>query len=260
MPGHISGIEKMAKLKLVLDSVEGLDEPTRGMYVEKDGKFHLDVDGIEDTSGLKSALQKERKDRADLEKKVKRWEGLGKTDEEIAELIAKHDETSQTEAERKGEWDKLRLQMNEKHAKELAKKDETIGAMRKRLEAELVDARATAAIAAAKGVPDLLLPHVQRHVKVDENFNVVVVDAKGDPRVNGKGEPLSISDLVTEMKSTEIYGRAFEGSGQSGGGTQPGNGGGGNPQFKRRSDFKTEKERAAFVDEHGIETYTALPA
>jgi hypothetical protein len=75
----------MAKLKLVLDSIEGLDETTREMYVEKDGKFHLDVDGIEDTGGLKSALQKERKDRADLEKKVKRWEALGKTDEEIAD-------------------------------------------------------------------------------------------------------------------------------------------------------------------------------
>lgn len=250
----------MAKLKLVLDSLEGLDEPTRGMYVEKDGKFHLDVDGIEDTSGLKSALQKERKDRADLEKKVKRWEALGKTDEEIADLIAKHDETSQSEAERKGEWEKLRTQMNDKHAKELQKKDETIGAMRKRLEAELVDARATTAIAAAKGVPDLLLPHVQRHVKVDENFNVVVVDAKGDPRVNGKGEPLSIADLVTEMRSTEIYGRAFEGSGHSGSGMRPGGDGGGIPQNKRRSEFKTERERGDFIDQHGLEAYEALPA
>jgi hypothetical protein len=149
--------------------------------------------------------------------------------------------------------------MNDKHANDLKQKDETIGAMRKRLEAELVDAKAVAAIAAAKGVPELLLPHVQRHVKVSDDFTVQVVDAKGDPRVNGKGEPLSISDLVEEMKQTEIFGRAFEGSGQSGSGTRPGNNGGGSPQIKRRSELKTEKERAAFVDTFGIQAYNALP-
>ena len=121
-----------------------------------------------------------------------------------------------------------------------------------------MDKAAVAAIAAAKGVPELLPPHVQKHVKVDENYNVQVVDAKGDPRVNGKGEPLSISDLIAEMKATEVYGRAFEGSGQSGSGMRPTNGTGGTG-ITRRSEFKTEKDRAAFVDAHGIAAYNALP-
>jgi hypothetical protein len=248
-------------LKLTVDSLDGVDEALRPLYVEKDGKFSLAVDGIEDTSGLKNALAAERKRAADLEKQTKGWKTLGKTPEEIAELVEAAELKAQTEAERKGEWDKLRAQMNDKHALDLKAKDETIGQMKKRLEAELIDAKAVAAIAAAKGVPDLLLPHVQRHVKVDDDFNVQVVDAKGDPRVNGKGEPLSIADLIEEMKANEIFGRAFEGSGHSGSGTRPNSGGGGNPpgQVKRRSDLKTRADRAAFVDQYGHDAYFALP-
>jgi len=253
----------MPKLKLTVDTLDDVEEPSRALYVQDGDKFKLDVDGIEDTGGLRSALQSERKARADLEKKVKRWEGLGKSDEEIAEMLAAAAKADEDKAAKAGEWDKLRAQMNEKHAADLRTKDEAVGKMRTSLERYLVDAAATTAIAAEKGVPALLLPHVQKHVKVveqDGEFIAQVVDAKGDPRVNGKGEPLSIADLVSEMRQSEIYGRAFEGSGNSGGGTRPGNGGGGNPQYKRRSDFKTRDERVAFVEKHGEDAYFKLPA
>lgn len=246
-------------LKLTLDSLDAVDEPLRGLYEEADGKFKLRVEGVEDTSGLRSALEKERKAARELAKKVQRWEALGKSDEEIAELLRKAEDAETSEAERKGEWDKLRAQMNEKHEAALKAKDETVGAMRARLNAELVDAKAVAAIAAAKGVPELLLPHVQRHVRVDDEFNVQVVDAKGDPRVNGKGEPLTIAELVAEMRGSEVFGRAFEGSGHSGSGTPPGSGAGG-AGARKKSDFKTEKERADWTEKHGLEAYKALPA
>jgi hypothetical protein len=58
---------------------------------------------------------------------------------------------------------------------------------------------------------------------VEENgkYKPIVVDQKGDPRVNGKGEYLTISDLVGEMRQSEIFGRAFEGNGPGGSGTPP---------------------------------------
>jgi hypothetical protein len=248
-------------LKLTIDKLEDVDEAARPLYVAQGDKFILPVElpTPEDTSGLKSALAKERKLAGELEKQTKRWATLGKTPDEIEQMLEAQAQLEADKAAKAGEWDKLRAQMNDKHALDLRTKDETITAMRKRLEAELVDAKAVAAIAAAKGVPELLLPHVQRHVKVDEHFNVNVVDAKGDPRVNGKGEPLSIFDLIAEMKATEIYGRAFEGSGQSGSGTRPTNGTGGAGAISRRSDFKTERQRADYVDAHGVEAYNALP-
>lgn len=46
-------------MPLVIDKLEDVPEGARAAYVEKDGKFRLDVE-IEDTAGLKSALQKER--------------------------------------------------------------------------------------------------------------------------------------------------------------------------------------------------------
>ena len=256
----------MSALKLTVDSLDGLDDSIKGLYVEREGKFHLPVDGIEDTTGLKTALQKERKTAAELEKQTKAWKSFGKTPEEIQELLEAQELRAQTDAERKGEWDKLRAQMNEKHQTELRNKDETIGQMRKRLEAELVDAKATAAIASAKGVPDLLLPIVQRHVKVDDSFNVVVVDGKGDPRVNAKGEPLTISDLVSEMRASDIYGRAFDGSGQSGSGMPPSNGnGGGTIGRVTKADLAgntpaVRKARVDFINKHGLDAYNSLPA
>ena len=247
-------------LKYNVDSLEAVDEPLRALYEQDGDKFKLKVEGVEDTSGLKNALSAERKRAAELEKQTKTWKTLGRTPEEIAELVQAAEQKAQTEAERKGEWDKLRSQMNEKHALDLKQKDETIGQMRKRLQAELVDAKAVAAISSADGVSELLLPHVQRFTKVDDDFNVVVVDAKGDPRVNGKGEPLSIADLVVEMKANEIYGRAFKASGHSGSGTQPSNGSGGMPtDIKSRSDFKSSKERTDWVTKHGPDAYLKLP-
>ncbi|MCF5010507.1 hypothetical protein GIW66_29755, partial [Pseudomonas lactis] len=47
-------------LKFQLDSLEGVDESVQALYVEKDGKFVLGIEGLpqpEDVSGLKSKVQ-----------------------------------------------------------------------------------------------------------------------------------------------------------------------------------------------------------
>jgi hypothetical protein len=223
------------------------------------GKFSLAVDGIEDTTGLKKHC-KPNAGAPTTEKRSRAGSDPARRRRKSQELVEAQ-EARLTEAERKGEWDKLRTQMNDKHDLDLKGKDETIGSLKKRLETELIDKTAVSAIAAAKGSPDLLLPHVQRHVKVDDDFNVVVVNAKGEPRVNGKGEPLSIADLIEEMKTNETFGRAFEGSGHSGSGMRPNNGGGGTPpgNVKSKADLKDRTTRAAFVDAHGHDAYFALP-
>jgi hypothetical protein len=46
-------------LPVAVESLDAIPEAARAAYVEKDGAFVLDVE-LEDTSGLKSALQKER--------------------------------------------------------------------------------------------------------------------------------------------------------------------------------------------------------
>lgn len=43
-------------LKLELATLDGLDDAVKPLYTEKDGKFRLDVDGVEDVSGLKAKI------------------------------------------------------------------------------------------------------------------------------------------------------------------------------------------------------------
>ena len=213
------------KLKITADEYKAMAEGIRGLYEEKDGGYVLSVEGIEDTSGLKSALDKERKARSDYEKLAKAFQGLGKSPEEISELIKAHDDAEKGKLEQKGEWDKLKVQLLEGQKKALEVKDSEIQKMRTALESYLIDASATEAIAAAKGIPQLLLPHVKGAVKVVEEegkYHVRILGTDGSPRVNAKGEYLGIKDLVTEMKSNEIFGRAFEGSATTGGGAPSG--------------------------------------
>lgn len=72
-------------LELELDSLEGVAEGIKTLYVEKDGKYRLDVAGLDDSIAGKSALVKEREER----KKAKaEADELRKTlqDKELAEL------------------------------------------------------------------------------------------------------------------------------------------------------------------------------
>lgn len=235
-------------LKFEVETLDDIPEAHKSLYSEQGGKFRLSVDGLEDTSGLKSALAKERKAHEEKAKQAAKYQSLGKSPEEIEALLDAQAKTEEEKATKAGEWDKLRAQMNSKHETELKAKDSQVSGMKSALERHLIGAQATAAIAAAKGVPDLLLPHVQKHVRVvdtDGDYAVTVVDARGDPRVNGKGEPLTISDLVAEMKSSDIYGRAFDGSGQSGSGKVPANGGGGGSKGNMGG---TRQERLAAIN------------
>lgn len=76
-------------LQIQLDKAawEGLEEGFRGLYEEKDGAYRLAIEGLEDTSGLKSALEKERQAVKDAAKRLKTWEDLGLSPEEISERL-----------------------------------------------------------------------------------------------------------------------------------------------------------------------------
>lgn len=244
-------------LPFAVDSIDAIPETQRDLYKESNGKFVLDVDGYEDPTNLKSALAKERKAAADAAKQVKSWQDLGKTPDEILALI---DTASKAEAEKLtkgGEWDKLKEQITSQHKGELGKKDVEITTLRKRLESEMVDKTATSAIANAKGSTALLLPHVRASVRVIEeggDFSVRVVDVAGNPRVNSKGEFLSIADLVDEMRQSEVFGRAFEPSGTTGGGSHQSSGGGGGKKTMKQEaiDAMRPKDKAAFFASGGI--------
>jgi DNA-binding transcriptional MerR regulator len=129
-------------LKYELESLDDIDEGIRDLYTEKDGKFVLSVDGLpepEDNSGLKSALEKERELRKKHEKQIKQWERVGKTPDEISELIAAREESERKKAEEEGDFDKLLEQHRSKWEKEKSELIEELEATRSSERRAIID-------------------------------------------------------------------------------------------------------------------------
>ena len=239
-------------LKFTVDALDDIPEELREQYVEDNGKFRLALEGYEDPAGLKSALEKERKAAREASKQAKAWEAIGKTPDEISELLEAQRKAEEDKAKKEGNLEKIKEAMLKEHQTEVAKYKGAADKLRNQLDRHMVDAAATQAIAAAKGIPALLLPHVKAAVRVleeDGNFVTRVVDDAGNPRVNGKGDYLTIADLVSEMRNSDIFGRAFEGTGTTGGGasgSKP-NGTGGKSLTRAQFDALGWSERRQFM-------------
>jgi galactokinase len=237
-------------LPLTVDKIDIIPENQRGAYVEKNGKFVLDVE-IEDTSGLKAKIAEKI---AENKKLAERTKLLGeRTPEEIQadfDLAAK---AREQKAKDEGNFEELK----KLQAIELAKKDDAI----KATETEIYDlvARngAIEAITAAGGKVKKLLEPVLKHVRVVKEGDkrvAKVVDAKGNPRiVDGQGTEMTLAQLVETFKNDDDYAVDFAASGASGSGSRNGGGGGGgggmviipkdaSPQEYRR--LKAEAEKA----------------
>lgn len=172
-------------LPAYVDDLDALPEAVRAHYVQtEDGRWRLDAEGVEDVSGLKSALEKERAERKVLK----------------AELAAL------TGAEEPAEGDP-----EAEPAPEPAPDAETPPVDRAPvLEARLLEAEARAAIQAAHGVPELLLPVVVSRLSVSENGSIAATAEDGTT--------LSVAELVELLRADPVYGRAFDASGKGGSG------------------------------------------
>jgi hypothetical protein len=220
-------------LKLIVDTLDGMPEDVAKEYVEKEGKFHLDtisVDGlaVEDVSALKGALEKERKAARDLSAKVKSFEGL---DPEAARDALKRIEELGDDAEIQKKIEagmkSREAQLLKKHEQELKTASDRSGHLERQLKEILVDAAVTEALAAAGGRAKLLLPHVRTQVRMreteDGRFLAEVVDEDGNPRVgDGQGSPMTIPQLVEELKGSSDFQAAFDGTGNTGTGKEGG--------------------------------------
>jgi hypothetical protein len=218
------------------EAFDKLAEPLKAEYKKQaDGTFLLDVTpvsdfALENVKGLKSALSSERANREKLEGSLKAFEGLDAQKardaiKKLEELLAKGGGDDKT----KEQIEAIKKQLSEKHSAEISKKDEMLGLMTKQLEKLLIESAAVKAIAENKGVVELLLPHVRSFTRMKKleagDYVAEVVDANGNVRITNKAgstDPMSITELVSEMKGNKIYAPAFQGSGAGGSGAQGG--------------------------------------
>jgi hypothetical protein len=261
-------------LKATYDKVDEIPEAIREDFEEREGKFHLKgfvpAEKVEDVSGLKSALGKERDN---ARKAAKELQTLRETigddfDPELYKTLkTEKEENERRKAEEKGQWDKLRGQITEQHAKELdkrkAREDHLIGV----LSGERIDKEAALVCGELKGNATLLMPHIRAKTKLVEEegtFSVRILDEAGNPRVNAEGKFLTIRDLVSEMQGQDVYAGAFAGTGKSGGGSSgndggKGGGGGGMPPAGLKRSAMSVSDKAKFIKEHGNTEYMKLP-
>lgn len=253
-------------LKAIIDALDGLPDGVKEHYTARDdGKFALTVDpvdgfALEDVSGLKTALGKERTQREKLEKDVIKFKDLDpdKARAALTELdeLKKIDPASEADKIANTKFEAAKTQLLAKHQSEMGSLSERNTFLESQIGALLIDSAATAALAEAKGSVELLLPHVRAHTRVKETdgkFTVEVIDKDGNAKIaDAKGTAMDIKGLVAEMRQSDTFGRAFEASGNSGSGKQPGNGGGGGQQKGSFGGTREEREAAIAAKYPGL--------
>ena len=223
-----------------VDSIDKVPEQFRSLYGEGEGGFVLqdNVKGVATAiDGLNKSLKASRRDADEAKRNRPDVSGFA----QVGQLLGiEGDDATNAEALRAGvekliseskdgkvNWDKMKRDLEGGFNTKLSAKDAEIQGMSRSLEKYLVTSAAVQAIAAHKGVPDLLLPHIQAKTKVvkdGEDYVVRVVDESGDPRGNTSGGFMTVEDLVKELKGHTTFGRAFESDAPNGGGKPPGSG------------------------------------
>lgn len=170
--------------------------------------------------GLKTNQQEAIKEAKKAKEALKGYDGVDP--EEFKRLKKAAEEAEEKRAKGEGDWKALEDQLKQRHAQEMEKATAESKRLRSSLESHLIDAEAVRALAEHSDSPSLLLPHVRGRMKVieqDGEFFARVVDEKGNVRIgNAQGAPMSLSELIEEMKQDKTYAPAFRGTGSSGGG------------------------------------------
>lgn len=248
--------------------VESLDDVPEGLhdfYEERDGTYRLSVEGVEfpdEVKGLKTALERERESRTKAEKRARELAEKipeGFDPERWERLTTEEQEREQRKAEEKGEWEKLRAQLQEKHSERENELKGRLESLQVQLDDTIVDSQLLQAAAEHEAYAKLLPEHARKHIEVQEVDGrrvAVVVDGSGERMLDDDGNDMTIAGLVAWMSEQEEYWPLFKGKGVAGGGAA-GRNGAGRAHRKSLKDM-SEKERMDLIDEMEPEEYAKL--
>ncbi len=251
-------------LAAIVDSVDALPEAIRGEYTKAaDGRFHLNLEGgdaLPFVAGLRTALNSERTLRETHERSSKAWAKLGKTPDEIAEMLREQEEATANGLKKKGDFDGILKQHTDKWAAReaalLGERDTANSAAR----TAIVDASVTGALSKSKATAaglELLGERLGKRVQLEfVNGKPVhkIMQADGTTPMAGSGSDglATYDDLVQE--AVKSWPELFEATGAGGGGTPPKGGAGGTGKTIARSDFAklSPAEQVAKIKTHSV--------
>lgn len=245
--------------------LEQVPEALRPLYIETENdagetvhRFNIDVASKKLTDFDKTVGQRQeaRKALADVTASLG-----GKKPEQImerlAELEAAEKERSKATATKKGDFDKLKKELESEHQRDRAEWEKKNTKLANALTSALIDTQAMAEMSAMGAKAKALLPHVRSKVKVVEleNGNHVVRVTDPDGGEDGfrthirSGEPMTIRHLLEEMAEDDDFKPLFPDDGRAGSGAPPKSASGGAQQALKRSgvDVHLTREEAKDV-------------
>jgi uncharacterized 2Fe-2S/4Fe-4S cluster protein (DUF4445 family) len=239
-------------------------------FVEDDVKDTDKSTVAVDTTELdrtRKALEKANREAQDRRLELKEWKELQVDPAKVRQLL---DEQRKADVKRKEDEGRYRELLNDVETatqSEIQKirdeADEKVVKMQGSIEKYFVEKTVAESLAAEGASQKLLGKHVRDQVKVverDGEYQTVVVDKDGEPRLVRGGGFMTVADLISEMKKDDDFARAFPAPKTSGSGTGDSSNKGSRPNTSGLSKGKMSiPDRAAFRAKHGVEEYNKLP-
>ena len=228
-------------LKLVVDSLEGLDPTLAPLYAkdEATGKFRLGVEGVPDVTNLTKALKSERDAREAAEKLNKQFEGLDPA--EMRTMLKQMEGNEEAQLIKAGKIDDVIAKRTEKAMKDADKrvKEASTSAeqalaraqkwMTKALDSEITKAATKVGIH-SYAVDDALL-YARSMFSLDDQGNAVQLGEDGKPVLGKDGKtPFTPLEWLESMRESKPH--WFPAS-ASGGGARQSSGNGAGKSMKR---------------------------
>jgi hypothetical protein len=212
-------------LQLIVDTVDALPEAVREFYEPDGEKFRLKVEGVEDTSGLKSALKREREAREAAERTAKEFTGLNP--KEIRKLIAEREAAAEASAREKGDFDAVLAQHRAKWQQELdaikGERDALATAERRATVGNTLTQALAKAGVTEEGLEllqDRLASRIKSETQDGKRLHRVMHDDGVTPLAGTAADGFAtLDDLVNE--ATKRYPALFKAKGTGGSGTPP---------------------------------------
>lgn len=209
-------------LKSVLDSVDGLPDDVKKEYKEVDGKFVLDVDGIDSHPGiaaLKNSMENAKRERTSAKTELTNAQQALQTAQDELDNMRRG-------AIPKGDVEALERSWQKKLTDATTERDGKIGKLTATVDKNVRQATASSLAADLFVNPALGLPHVLPRLAVVEDGDDFVVKVVGP---DGKPSALTMDDFKKELLQNKDLAPILRGTRASGGGAGGGQGGSGAP-------------------------------
>jgi len=220
-----------------VENIDSVPQDFRGLYAENEGGGYTLRSEDEGVKSAVSAITGLAKSLKVARAEAQGWKGksvdlsalaeYGDSPEAILEgfqaTLADASKGKKTQEDFLRQIEKVKADLGNEYSQKVQAEQQRAEALKNQLYNHLVTSEARAALAEAGAIDaDLALPFLSQQVKVSEEsgqFAVNVVDQAGDPRYSGvTGAPMSVNELVKEMKATEKFGPLFKSDQKSGSG------------------------------------------